>query len=136
MTAWSSRMNIQLASRSGVVHLWLDPYRVLDRIPLIQDVHGQCRQCQRSEPTIKSGRGFSCIFRASAASGGTSLIRNQIKESLAGNQIPQFLDILQCSTVRCPQCGQRWIVGNMCNHDLHQCKSCGYRFAVKVSFQK
>ena len=65
-----------------------------------------------------------------SSQGGSSSVRNQLTQISADNSAQELSELLKYSILRCPQCGQRWLVGSMLNHDLHQCKSCGHTFRI------
>jgi predicted RNA-binding Zn-ribbon protein involved in translation (DUF1610 family) len=64
------------------------------------------------------------------------LVRNQLTRIPADESAQEVSELLQYSILNCPQCGQRWLVGSVHNHDLHRCKSCGYAFRVYVKRSK
>ena len=56
---------------------------------------------------------------------------NQVKQVLASDPTRELSELMQRSTLSCPQCGQRWLVAGVGDLDLHQCKSCGHNFSAK-----
>lgn len=48
----------------------------------------------------------------------------------------QRLDILRARSLRCPQCGETWLVFGVREGDRHICKACGEESAVPLKVTK
>ena len=60
---------------------------------------------------------------------GTGLKRMQKGKATIADIDQELPEVLQGFLLRCPQCGQVWLVGSMRNSNRYQCKSCDHSFA-------